>query len=69
MIKDYDKVLHFLVGGLVALCPVEPMLAVLVVAFSKELYDYYHPETHTCDGSDAIATLVGGLVMLTFLGK
>jgi hypothetical protein len=68
MIKDYDKVLHFIVGGLVALSPVEPMIAVLVVAFGKEIYDYYSPK-HTCDGSDALATLVGGLTILTFLGN
>ena len=68
-IQNYDKVLHLIAGALVALCPIKPLIAVIVVAFGKEIYDYYHKESHTCDGSDAIATLVGGLVMLNFLGK
>ena len=65
-IQNYDKIAHFVVGAIVALCPIYPMLAVLVVAFGKEIYDYYHPN-HTCDGLDAIATIVGGLTMLSFL--
>jgi hypothetical protein len=45
------------------------MVAVLVVAFGKEVYDYYHRQAHTPDGADAIATIVGGIVVLHFLGK
>lgn len=68
-IQNYDKLAHLIAGAIVALCPIYPMAAVIVVAFGKEIYDYYHQDKHTCDGSDAIATIVGGLVTLTFLGK
>jgi hypothetical protein len=63
-----DKIYHLIAGALVALCPIYPVVAVIIVAFGKELYDYYNPK-HTCDGLDAICTLVGGLVMLSLLGK
>lgn len=66
---NQDKIYHLIAGALSALIPVEPMLFVIFFAFGKELYDYYYSDKHTCDGLDAIATIVGGLVMLTFLGN
>lgn len=65
--ENFDKAQHFLVGAIVALCPIYPMLAVLLVAWGKELYDYFHKDKHTCDAMDAIATIVGGLTMLQLL--
>lgn len=62
-----DKVWHLLFGVIAALCPLYPMVAVLIVAFGKELYDYFHKDKHTCDAMDAIATIVGGLVVLQLL--
>nr|WP_320132322.1 hypothetical protein [uncultured Holophaga sp.] len=34
---------------------------VVVAAIGKEVYDYYHPATHTCEVMDACATILGGL--------
>ena len=65
-IQNYDKIAHMAFGAIAALSPWYPMLAVLFVAFGKEIYDYYNSK-HTCDGLDAIATIVGGLVMLSLL--
>ena len=62
-----DKLQHFILGALVALSPVYPMFLVLIVAFGKELYDYFHPDKHACDAMDAIATIVGGLTTLQIL--
>ena len=66
--ENLDKAEHFLIGAIVALCPIYPMLAVLIVAWGKELYDYFHKDKHTCDALDAIATIVGGLVTLQLMG-
>ena len=65
--ENYDKAWHLLFGAVAALSPIYPMVAILIVAFGKELYDFYHKDKHTCDAMDAIATIVGGLVTLTFL--
>ena len=32
-----------------------------VFAIGKEVYDHFHPETHTCDFYDWLATTIGGL--------
>ena len=68
-IQNWDKIVHMGFGAIAALSPWYPLEAILVVAFGKEVYDYFHPNKHTCDGMDAIATIVGGFVMLTFLGN
>lgn len=68
-IQNWDKIVHMGFGAIAALSPWYPMVAVLVVAFGKEVYDYYHRDSHTPDGADAIATIVGGLVVLHFLGS
>lgn len=65
--ENLDKAQHFILGALAALFPIYPMLAVLIVAWGKELYDYFHKDKHTCDAMDAIATIVGGLTMLQLL--
>lgn len=67
-IQNWDKVVHLGIGAIAALCPVYPMAAILVVAFGKEIYDFNHPDVHTCDGLDAISTIVGGIMMLHLLG-
>lgn len=64
--ENRDKLEHFILGAVVAFSPIYPLLAVIIVAFGKELYDYYHKDKHTCDAMDAIATIVGGLVVLNF---
>ena len=65
--QNLDKAQHFILGAVAALCPIYPLAAVLLVAWGKELYDYLHKDKHTCDAMDAIATIVGGLVVIQFL--
>ena len=67
-----DKVYHCL-GGVVLfaigqLFGYGLFLAVLG-AITKEIYDYLHPESHTADVKDAIATTLGGLLgYIIYLG-
>ena len=38
-------------------------------AITKEIYDYFHPDTHTADWKDAVATILGGLLgYIIYLG-
>ena len=61
-----DKWLHFIAGysiyltfsvgiGNYALIPV------VVAGVGKEIYDAWHPENHTAEVADAVATFAGGL--------
>ena len=64
----HDKLLHYLVGQLIALLSVglSPWLSLLLVAaaaIGKEAYDSAHPATHTCDPWDAAATVIGGVLV------
>ena len=67
-----DKIYHCL-GGVVLfaigqLFGYGLFLAVLG-AITKEIYDYLHPESHTADVKDAIATTLGGLLgYIIYLG-
>lgn len=67
-----DKVAHCL-GGVVLfaigqLFGYGLFLAVLG-AITKEIYDYLHPESHTADVKDAVATILGGLLgFVIYLG-
>lgn len=64
--KNLDKVVHFQVGYMLAtIFPILPMygLAIaMICGFLKEVYDYFHPDKHTCDKWDMIATWAGGLL-------
>lgn len=62
-----DKQMHMLCGFIIAavLTPFIGFYAVVVVAIIallKEIYDYLHPESHTTDFWDWVATTLGGLV-------
>lgn len=67
-----DKVYHCL-GGVVLFAIGQLFgyglpLAILG-AITKEIYDYLHPESHTADVKDAIATTLGGLLgYIIYLG-
>lgn len=39
-------------------------ILLLAAALGKERYDAAHPDTHTSDPFDALATLLGGLLVL-----
>lgn len=67
-----DKVYHCL-GGVVLFAIGQLFgygLALAVIgAIVKEIYDYLHPESHTADCKDAIATIIGGLLgYIIYLG-
>jgi hypothetical protein len=62
-----DKQMHFLSGFIIAaaLTPfigAATVFIVAIVAALKEVYDYMHPESHTADFWDWVATTLGGLV-------
>jgi hypothetical protein len=62
-----DKQMHFMAGFLIAaiLTPfigAYAVLAVAVIAAAKEVYDYLHPDSHTADIWDWVATVIGGVV-------
>jgi hypothetical protein len=62
-----DKFLHFICGFIIAavLTPfigAYSILVVAIIAALKEIYDYLHPETHTADIWDWVATTLGGIV-------
>ena len=68
-----DKQVHFLVGAVIALAlgyilPIVYGLAVAVLMGAiKELYDHFHPATHTVDVWDFVATAAGGAVGSLFV--
>lgn len=67
-----DKVYHCL-GGVVLFAIGQLFgygLALAILgAITKEIYDYLHPENHTADVKDAIATTLGGLLgYIIYLG-
>jgi glycopeptide antibiotics resistance protein len=67
-----DKVAHCL-GGVVLFAIGQLFgygLALAILgAVTKEIYDYFHPEKHTADVKDAIATTLGGLLgYIIYLG-
>jgi hypothetical protein len=62
-----DKQMHFLSGFIIAavLTPfigAYSILVVAVIAALKEIYDARHPDKHTADFMDWVATTLGGLV-------
>jgi hypothetical protein len=67
-----DKVYHCL-GGVVLFAIGQLFgygLALAIIgAVTKEIYDYFHPESHTADWKDAVATTIGGLLgYIIYLG-
>jgi len=62
-----DKQMHFLCGLVIAavLTPfigAYSIAVVAVIAALKEIYDYLHPDKHTADFWDWVATVLGGIV-------
>jgi hypothetical protein len=68
-----DKQAHFLAGAVITLAVgyVAPVLVAfivtVVVGWAKELYDHFHPATHTADKWDFVATALGGGVASLFI--
>lgn len=71
-----DKLVHALVGlvigllfGVIAVAffgegygPASAIVAALVAGVGKEVYDAEHPDVHTTDPLDVVATMLGGIV-------
>jgi hypothetical protein len=62
-----DKQMHFICGLVIAalLTPfigAYSILVVAVIAALKEIYDARHPDKHTADFMDWVATVLGGVV-------
>lgn len=62
-----DKQMHFACGFIIAalLTPfigAYSIVVVAIIALLKEVYDFLHPESHTADFWDWVATVLGGLV-------
>lgn len=69
----YDKIMHIVCGyaiaitfGLIFGIKFGLVFATVAGAF-KELYDYFHPETHSVEIADFFATVVGGVVGCIYL--
>jgi hypothetical protein len=65
----HDKALHVIAGVLAYavfhfVSPVVGMVAVVVAAVGKEVYDWFHRDRHTPDVWDAVVTVIGGVVGL-----
>ena len=62
-----DKQGHFLGGAVIALAlgyllpPLAGVAAAVVAGVFKEFYDNLHPDTHTVDAWDFLATSFGGI--------
>jgi hypothetical protein len=59
--------MHFICGFIIAavLTPfigAASVFIVAIIAALKEVYDYMHPDSHTADMLDWVATTLGGLV-------
>ena len=60
-----DKQAHFISGMLGSLILAFfigcwAIVCISLIAIAKEVYDYKHPLTHTCDFFDWLATTLGG---------
>lgn len=68
-----DKLLHFLVGAVIALAfgyllpAFFGLVAAVFAGAAKELYDHFRPLEHTADFWDFVATLMGGCSGYAFL--
>jgi hypothetical protein len=68
-VKHVDKLQHYIGGVLIALIMAllfrDALTGLGVAVFIgaiKEGYDFYHPDRHTCDVWDFVATACGGVV-------
>lgn len=69
-----DKQAHALGGAVIVLAMTvanqsltRSLVACALLALVKEIYDAYHPTTHTTDVWDFVATCVGGGVVALFV--
>jgi hypothetical protein len=62
-----DKQLHLLTGGLLVIglhflgvSLLSCFIISMIAGATKEVYDWFHPDIHTCDWWDFVATSAGG---------
>ena len=64
-LSQRDKQLHIItnIGGLIFFQIFMPLRCALqlqiLIGIDKEIYDFYHPATHTCDVWDIVADCIG----------
>ena len=69
----FDKQQHMLVGVIIFiimllfLSPEKALVVTSFVAILKEVYDFYHKNTHTSDLFDALATIILPLLLTLIL--
>ncbi len=68
-----DKQMHFLSGAIlgIILTPFIGWVSILwvsAIACAKEIYDYIHPDKHTADIWDWVATTLGGILGTVLIG-
>ena len=71
-IVPQDKFMHFLSGFIlgIILTPFigwASILWVSAIACAKEIYDYIHPDKHTADIWDWVATSLGGILGMVII--
>jgi len=69
-----DKQAHALGGAVIVQSMIlasqsmtQALIACVLLALAKEIYDAYHPATHTKDAWDFLATCAGGGVAAVFV--
>jgi hypothetical protein len=69
-----DKVRHSYMGMVIftLTCLFAPtsyaFVLLVLIALGKEVYDYIHPNIHTCDKWDFVATVFGALPVIILMG-
>jgi len=43
-----------------------PLMADALISGAKEVYDYHHPDSHTCETGDFLAGMFGGFAVTVF---
>lgn len=72
----YDKSVHINLGGFISPLPLiyaspqwwMPLALAAIAALGKGAYDHLHPESHTIDPFDFLATVAGALPVALTLG-
>lgn len=60
LLKKYDKLTHFIVGGLMFFLPIELVFSIMVI---KEIYDCYKSNPTGFDINDILAGMGGYLLV------
>jgi len=74
LLKSIDKQAHTLGGAVIVLAMTaanqsltRSLIICALLALAKEIYDAYHPKTHTKDAWNFLATCAGGAIAALFV--